>query len=315
MAKSSTTGGAGGAVSWMETEARRRLARAGTIRRKKAAFDSGAYGPAALARAAHLWSERQIAEEESVLVYVEVLLVGARAGASRAAQAVLLGMAQDEARHGEICRDVLSALAGGGPIPEGRRARPAPPPSERSAEETFLRQVIFGNCMTETINVARLVDLTERATDPFMHEALRQLFGDEVKHAGFGYQLLDEWRPWLSRHPDARRALDAFLPRAFFQLERDFGGVGANRDGYGPEDAALGSPDPATLGEVFFRTVEEAIVPGLEQLGFAARSGWSGRAPQPGSGAISDRAGRDGGGGDSTTAGGGTSASAARQSE
>ena len=271
-------------MSWMESEARRRLRRAGGIRRKgnDLAFDRAAYSAPALARAERLWTVRQVAEEDSVLIYAEVLLMGARAGISRATRAVLVGMAQDEARHGEICRGVVAALSSGGGTTATRpSAASAPRASARPVEELFLRQLIFGNCMTETLNVSRLVDMTEIATDPFMREALRQLLADEVKHAAFGYQLLEEWRPWLALHPDAVRAIDAFLPRAFCQLERDLSGVGAPSDGYGPEDAALGSPDPAKLAEVFFHTVEEAIVPGLDRFGFAASAAWAARGRQP----------------------------------
>ncbi len=270
-------------ISWMEGEAQRRLRRAGGIRRKEnaLAFDRAAYGPPALARAERLWTVRQVAEEDSVLIYAEVLLMGARAGISRATRAVLVGMAQDEARHGEICRGVVAALSSGGTMATRPAAAPALRASARPVEEVFLRQLIFGNCMTETLNVSRLVDMTEIATDPFMREALRQLLADEVKHAAFGYQVLEEWRPWLALHPDAVRAIDAFLPGAFRQLERDLSGVGAPTDGYGPEDAALGSPDPAKLAEVFFHTVEEAIVPGLDRFGFAASAAWAARGRQP----------------------------------
>jgi hypothetical protein len=101
--------------------------------------------------------------------------------------------------------------------------------------------------------------------------------GDEIRHARFGFVLLAEWAGWLGAHPDTVRALDAFLPGAFVALEKALSGVGASANGYGDDDRALGSPDPARLPETFYVTVEQAIVPGLDRLGLAASLAWRSR--------------------------------------
>ena len=127
------------------------------------------------------------------------------------------------------------------------------------------------------MNVARLVDASEHACDPFLREALLALLTDEIRHARFGFVLVTEWVPWLHAHPDTVRALDAFLPEAFAALDRTLSGVGAPPEGYGDDDRALGSPDPARLPETFHVTVEQAIVPGLDRLGLAASAAWRAR--------------------------------------
>jgi hypothetical protein len=253
-------------VAWMATEAERRR-RQTASRRRVAAFDPAPYASSALERARRLWTVRATAEHESALIFAGLMSFALEAGASLDAQMVIAGMAEDEMRHALICAEVARVLGSEPPAPV---APPVFPRSDRPIAEQFLRHVIFGNCMTETVNVARLVDASEHARDPFLREALLALLTDEIRHARFGFVLVTEWAPWLRAHPDSVRALDAFLPEAFAALERALSGVSAPRDGYGDDDRALGSPDPARLPETFYVTVEQAIVPGLDRLGLAA---------------------------------------------
>jgi len=262
----------GDGTRWIETEAGRRRSRRAAADAPPS-FEAARYSDAALARARHLWTVRATAEHESALVFAALLPFAAEAGADLDTQAVVLGMAEDEMRHAAVCADVARRL-GGTPAP------PAPvaiPRSARPIEEQLLKHVIYGSCMTETVNVARLVDASENARDPYMQHALRALLADEVRHARFGFALLADWRPWLAAHPDARRATELSLPQAFAALERTLSGVGASREGFGDDDLALGSPDPARLAEIFYRTVEEAVVPGLAHAGFAAAAAWVAR--------------------------------------
>jgi hypothetical protein len=256
----------------METEAKRRRGRrapGGAM----PAFDPAPYSASALARAKHLWTVRATAEHESALIFTGMLPFALEAGADLDTQAVIIGMAEDELRHAAICADVARSLG----AEPAAASPPAIPRTARPVAEQFLKQVVYGNCMTETVNVARLVDASESARDPSMQQALRALLSDEVRHARFGFALLADWGRRLTGEPEVRQAIDQFLPQAFAGLERTLSGVGAPSDGFGPDDLALGSPDPARLAEVFFRTVEEAVVPGLEHAGFAAAAAWRSR--------------------------------------
>jgi hypothetical protein len=218
-----------------------------------------------------LWTVRAAAEQESALIFAGMLPLALEAGADLDTQTVILAMAEDEIRHAAICTEVARCL-GGNPTPP---APPAMPRNTRPIEEQLLMHVIYGNCMTETVNVARLVDAAENARDAYMRQALEALLSDEVRHARFGFALLGDWAPWLAAHPEALQAMEQSLPHAFAALERTLSGVGAPRSGFGTDDLALGSPDPGGLAEVFYRTVEEAVIPGLERAGFAAGSAWN----------------------------------------
>jgi hypothetical protein len=257
---------------WMETEAERRRRHKATAGQTPS-FDVGRYSASALSRARHLWTVRATAEQESALIFAGMLPFALAAGADLDTQALIIGMADDEIRHAVICSDVARCL-GGSPV---RPTTFAIPRSARPIEEQFLDHVIYGNCMTETINVARLVDASENARDEYMRHALHALLSDEVRHARFGFALLADWGPWLKAHSAARRATELRLPHAFASLERTLSGVGALRDSFGADDIALGSPDPGRLSEVFYSTVEEAVIPGLERAGFAAGAAWRAR--------------------------------------
>src|SRR5579863_8350581 len=147
---------------WMEVEARRRRSRRAASA-VAPSFDPAPYSASALARARRLWTVRATAEQESALIFTGLLPFALEAGTDLDTQAVIIGMAEDELRHATICTEVAHCL-GGQPV-----AAPAPaiPRSQRPVAEQFLMHVIYGNCMTETVNVARLVDLCESVRDRY----------------------------------------------------------------------------------------------------------------------------------------------------
>ena len=47
------------------------------------------------------------------------------------------------------------------------------------------------------------------------------------------------------------------------------------------DERALGIPEPRRIQEVFYTTVEGAILPALERYGFEARASWKTRSLEP----------------------------------
>jgi hypothetical protein len=200
------------------------------------------------------------------------------AGATLDAQGVVLRMALDELRHTEICGAAVRAL-GGEPTCEPDPARPLPTWPGSSPEERALRNVLFGNAMIEMVNAANLVDWLDSMSDPYLREATRLLLADEVQHAAFGFDYLEAWGPWLAERPDVRRSLDAWLRRAFAELERVRSGAALGARALTADQVALGIADPERLTLVLHQTVEGAIVPALEGFGLAAGVAWRERRP------------------------------------
>lgn len=262
-------------LTWIEEEAERRLRGRPRVRLGQLRFDPTPYGAQALARARRIWTARATAEHESALVYAQLTALSGGAGAPLATQLVLIGMAEDDLRHAALCRDVAAAL-GASAVP------PAATPVARAGsaaavEEHFLRQVVYGNCLVESVNAASLADACRTASDPYLREALRQLLADDARHARFGFEILGQHQALWRRRPALKRALDSCLPRAFASLEREVAGAAQDSDGFGPQDEALGNVEPGRAAELLYRTVEKVIVPGLERLGLGARAGWERR--------------------------------------
>jgi hypothetical protein len=249
--------------------------------RKVFSFDAAAYAPAAVERARAMWLGRMEAEHRSASVFAALLGQLMAAGATIDMEGIVLRMAQDELRHAEVCAEAVTALGG-----EAVRDVESPVAAiathgRASAEECALRNVVYGCCLSETINAARFVDALDTMRDPFLRDVTRQLLSDEALHAQFGYHYLTAWSPWLDEHPEVRTTLARYLQYAFAVLERDLSGRSVPDEALSADEIALGIPDPRRSREVFYATVEGAILPSLERFGVAARSAWDGRSFEP----------------------------------
>ena len=262
----------------IEDEYRRLCEAIGRCKPQQIAFDPSPYAPEAILRAREMWRARMQAEYASVPVFIGLALQLGQANATLDAQAVVLRMAADEVRHAEICGEAVRSLGGEPTCTVAADAAPLPTYPGCGAEERALRNVIFGNCLVEVVNTANLVDLHDGTSDPCLREAVRRLLADEVLHGSFGFDYLRAWTPWLDANAGVRPSIDRFLRRAFAELERLKGGAEAAACAQSADELALGIPAHERLPQVFYQTVEAAIVPALEAFGFEAGAAWRARS-------------------------------------
>jgi hypothetical protein len=241
-------------------------------------FDASLYESAAVERVASMWKARMLSEYRSTSVFSEMVPQLMEANASLDAIGVVLRMAQDEVRHAEACGRAVAALGGGGRVEGDIDIVALARHRGVSSEERALRNVIYGCCLSEVVNCARLVDALDTMSDPYLRDVTRRLLSDETLHGQFGFHYLDAWRDWLVAHPDALRSIERFLRHGFAVLERQLSGTGAPPKSLTDDDRALGLPDPARLPDTFYQTVAGAIVPGLERYGIDATTAWKDRA-------------------------------------
>ncbi len=238
-------------------------------------FDATRYDPAAVAAARDMWVVRTISEYRSASLFSDLATQLMMANAGVDAIAITMGMAQDEIRHAEVGLRAVAELGGSRELDMPADVQRLESFADVCATEQALRNVIFGCCMSEVVNCARLVDHLDTMKDPFLRDCVRQLLADEVLHGKFGFLYLETQREWLD---DERRAsLSRFLRHAFASLERQFSGSAAPKRTLSDHERDLGLPDPARLPETFYPTVEGAIIPGLERLGLDARAAWKTR--------------------------------------
>lgn len=240
-------------------------------------FDAAAYDPRAVEEARRCWRFRMAAEHRSTVVFTQLATQLFEANATLDAKLVMLRMAQDEVRHTETAGQVLIAL-GAAPLCEfDARVRPLARHQGCSPEERAIRNVIYTTCLSEMVAVARLVAEIEDTRDPFLRDAARRLLADEVLHGQFGFFYLEAWRPWLEAHRAAVRGLERYLRHAFAVLEEALAPTMKLPAPLTDDERALGLPDVARGREIFYATLEDAIVPGLERFGIAAGKAWTRR--------------------------------------
>ena len=229
--------------------------------------------PGLFALAVPTWRARMVNEHESSAVFAALATQLRDAGLAASARACD-DFADEERRHGELCGAVVEAL-GGDARARARQHPELPAHPDVDRREAALRNVLSVCCLSETVAVALIG--AERLEMPAgeLRDLLTRIFSDEVGHARFGWLLLREVTPALD---DAARArLGDYLSLAFAHLESHELSHLPREAAPPPEAAALGLCHGADARALFFDTVREVIVPGLEALGLPASRAWSAR--------------------------------------
>lgn len=239
-------------------------------------FHVAAYAPATIDAARSWWAKMMRTEYESSSVFTDLALQMRQIDAPIDVQASTLRMAHEELRHAELCGVVLEALGTDAAIPAPPVLRVVVHP-DCSLEETVLRNVIYGCCLSETVNATRLAKWTGQTRDPFIREMFRQLAADERFHAQFGYFYLETRREWLAARTDVRQSLARYLRFTFAQLEQHMGANPTNARPPTDEERAIGLPDLTDTAATFQETMLNACIPGLERFGIEAGASWTAR--------------------------------------
>ncbi len=240
-------------------------------------FDGKAYDPRAVERARGSWEQRMVFEHRSTTVFANLGVQLFEANASLDAKTVMLRMAQDELRHTETCGAVVQALGGTGEVQADVAVQPLAVHRGCTPEERALRNVIYTTCMSEMVAIAMLVDELDQTEDRFVRDATRRLLADEVLHGQFGFHYLEAWRPWLEAHPEVRASLGRYLTHAFKVIEGALAGPVRAEVPLNEDELALGLHGHARGREIFYETMEQAIVPGLERFDIGAEKAWKER--------------------------------------
>jgi hypothetical protein len=236
-------------------------------------FDPAPYDPAAVAKVRAQWAWRMRFEHRSSAVFGQLALQLFEAAAPLDAEIVMQRMALDELRHTRTCAEVIAALGGAPEVDAELVVEPLARHGEATPGERALRNVLYTTCLSEVVACARFVATLDHTTDPFLRDAIRRLLADEVLHGQFGFHYLAAVRPWLDAHPEVVASVERFLVHAFAVIEGELAPQPPFRE-LTADERALGGDDPQLAREVFYGTMEGAVVPGLERLGLAAGQAW-----------------------------------------
>ncbi len=230
--------------------------------------------PAFANATAATWLGRMINEHRSGEVFEHTADLLARAGLPAEVVAECRSFAAEERRHGVLCGAVVMR-AGGEAKARVEAEEPYPVHADTTPQVAVVRNLIAISCMAETVAVALIGEERELMPEGPLRELLTGIWADEVGHARFGWRTVAAMLPTLDQK--SREAVAAYLPVAFEHLER-------HELAHLPLDArarAGGEPYGLCSGkearELFYATVEQAVVAGLEALGLPARRAWEDR--------------------------------------
>ena len=236
----------------------------------------------ALAAAAELrgpaiatWRGRMVNEHGSARVFAALADQLERAGFDGGAVATCRGFAEEERRHGVLCGAVVEALGGEALAPALIQGDLPAHADAVDAVEAALRNVIAVSCLSETVAVALIGAEREEMPEGRLRELLTGIWSDEVGHARFGWGLVTAAAPGLC--DAARDGLGRYLAVAFAHLERHELHHLPQAAGAPEGGAELGLCSGGEARALFYATVDDVIIPGLEKLGLPARAAWEAR--------------------------------------
>jgi hypothetical protein len=176
--------------------------------------------------------------------------------------ALLRRAAGDEDRHAALCAGLAELYGERDETP----ARDLPVAPRRLApRDAVLYEMVAACCITETESVATLATLLGEAAEPRIRAAVREIARDEVVHGRMGWAH-------LVREAAARDVsfLAAWIPSMLSGSVDDSTFAAAETSLEAGDLLRHGVLPRARKREIFVRTLEEVVLPGLEQHGIDA---------------------------------------------
>jgi hypothetical protein len=196
--------------------------------------------------AAH-WLRAALDEHASVASFARFALDLSAVGAPPDLLADAAAAMRDEVRHAQLsfslARRFGAAAQGPGPLDVGTH-------DGRSLEDIVLATVVEG-CIGETLAAAEAELAAQRARDPDVAAALREIADDEARHAALAWRFV-QWA--LAEHPQ----LSTVVRQAF----ADAAAMDTRSSDPAPEGLeALGVLSPQTVAAVRAQTLQETVLP------------------------------------------------------
>jgi hypothetical protein len=224
------------------------------------------------------WRGRMVNEYSSAKVFEGLARQLAAAGMSEVVVDECAGFAEEERKHGVLCGAVVEAL-GGEAVFELRRDAEFPEHEDVPRAEAALRNLLSISCLSETVAVSLIGAERLEMPEGELRQLLTRIYADEVGHSRFGWRLLPELARAIG--DEGRARINEYLAVAFAALEEH---ELAHLNPYAAppaEGARLGLCNGQDARALFYSTVTDVIVPGLERHGFAAGQAWSRRSCYP----------------------------------
>jgi hypothetical protein len=209
---------------------------------------------------AGVWAFRARSEREAVARFTRLARQLAEQGALPELVSLAARAVDDERRHVDLC---LRMAARYGHAPADDAEPPAAHeigPASLAPADRLLYELVAFCAITESLNTALMTVTYEHARDPVARAAVREILADEVHHGRLGWAHLAACRA---------RGQGDFIPALLPAMLAGAASEGLfdaldERD----RDPALldhGELPLATRTQIFVRTLEDVVFPGLER--------------------------------------------------
>lgn len=238
----------------------------------------GSYDPRAVAMAVANWRSRMRQEHNSAAVFAGMLPQMIAAGCTVDLKACALRCGIDELRHAALCGQVVRLLGADPSVESSLEVAPLADHPGVPWSEKVLRNLLFVGCLSETVAVAVLTDERTHTREPAIARVLKQLAGDETLHARIGWIYLREAFPALDA--EARARTNEYLAVALGYYERCILSS-AQLVTFEPDvlaqARALGFAYGLECREIVYATLQDVVIPQLNDVGFDATGAWARR--------------------------------------
>ena len=221
-------------------------------------------------RARDEWNERAAREYGSGAVAHHFTLWLIQLGASPDLIRAGLDVVEDELRHAEMCRALVTS-AGQMPLPvlpqEGLELTRR---EDTPLEHDLLRYCISAFCINETTAVRMFQRMRALATVPAASATIEVFLADEIRHREFGWVTLE----WLLRGPAGAALRPLVLPelhRVISARTAHFADADeiSRSSPPGPDERAWGILGRDEYSAIFAHTLVRDVEPRLARLGFS----------------------------------------------
>ena len=220
----------------------------------------------ARSRAAGVWAFRARAEAIASGRFVQLGRDLADVNAPQVVVELAQRAAEEEARHIEICMELVECL--GAHIEKPATPDFRLPEQLKNKQRMVLLQMVGTSCINETISATVLAEMMRRAESGQMHDSIQEILRDEIDHGRMGWAYV--------AHLAQQGEVGFVGERLPFLLEAAI------------EDELFDTPDPddpdaATMclgalpkverARLFQSAVSDLILPGLEHFGIDTTAG------------------------------------------
>jgi rubrerythrin len=206
--------------------------------------------------AADAWSFRARVEREAAVRFGRLAAAITAFDENSPVPALMRRAAEDERRHAALCAELAAAY---GSSEAGNAEDIAIAPRNLGPRAAVLYEVVAACCITETESVATLTTLLGEELEPRVEEVVREIAKDEVSHGRMGWAHLAREATAYDVSflaPMIPAMLSGAVDHALF--------VGGDAPSGSSNLVRHGVLPDSRKREIFVRTLEEVVVPGLE---------------------------------------------------